>query len=285
MDKEYYEALYNLERDFNPEGITTEDIKIADEVASKILSIGRNKCSLDKQELDLLRLLNSVAPIFYQIGCIEAANNTYSILSNINYQIVDNSEPHLFSTYAEAIGDNGMIAKKTVTIAVPSIVNNISSVFMAHEVSHALKEQNPFECQLIYRLNEMIPMLIELIAAYKSDRLTFNEIINSRFDLLFNAAYYYQKIKKELDKFKDKKIPNYLYSALGNTVVYLNSFYYTVAFFNTYLDYPDVIIRYINLVLNNTLSTKEVINSSIRIGLIENFLEEFNNGLDFIQKK
>ncbi len=285
MDKEYYNSLYDLQSQFQPGKITNDDLKISLLVANEILAIGKRNSLVDSQEIELLNLLNSVAPIFYDIGCYEAASKTYSILSNIDYYLTETNRPELFVTYAEVFEkSNGQLAKTTVSIAVPSVVNNVSSVFMAHEVSHALKETNPWECKLSYRLSEMIPMLIELIAGYNKDKIAFKEVITGRFNLLFSEAYYFKKIFKEVGKYSNDKIPNYLYAALGSTVVYLNSFYYTVAFFRTYLSYPDTIIKYINLVLNNALATEDIIEDSINRGLIQSFLEEYRKGMDFIKK-
>lgn len=285
MDRELYEALYDLQQEFEPSKITNDDLKIALMVANEIIAIGKRDNLIDNQETELLTLLNSVAPIFCDIGCYDAASKCFSLLNNVDYYMDEGNNPACFLSNAQIIETTaGLAAKEVVSIVVPSVVNSVSSVFMAHEVSHALKEKNPLECKLSYRLSEMIPMLIELIVGFNKDKTSFREIITGRFNLLFSEAYYFKSILKEIKKYNIKKLPKYLYAALGSTVTYLNSFYYTVAFFETYLTYPDTIINYINLVLNNTLSTEDVIKSSINSGLIESFLTEYRAGMERLKK-
>lgn len=286
MDKEFFEELYKLQSSFKPKNISNKDINIANRVANEILKIDYRDSQLENKELNLLYILNSSIDLLCDIGCNSVSDKVVSLLNGINFELSGSESPVQFITYAKIINTTGgMVAKKTMSIAVPGIINDVSDVFVAHEISHSLKEENPFECRLVYNLMEMIPMLIELIAGYNKGLITFREVIIGRFNLLHGEAYFFKKIMSEIKKYSGDKIPAYLYSALGSTIVYLNSFYYTLALFYTYLSNPEYIIQYINLVLNCSITSEDVIKNVINIGLVSSFDDEFNLGLNYLKKE
>lgn len=285
MDKEFYTSLYHLQKQFQPNKITNDEIRTAWKVANEVIAIEQKESTFATSEIVLLDLLNSVASVFYDIGCYEASTHSFSILSGLQYQLLEDSLPYSFVTYSETVkSTDAFLSKKAVSIAVPSAVNATSSIFLTHEVSHALKETNPQECKLIYNLNEMIPMLIELIAGYVRGSAVFKEVVLSRFRLLYGEAVFFKKVMGEIKKCSSGKIPAYLYSALGNSLVYLNSFYYTVALFHVYLSYPEYIVSFIDQVLNQEMSSADVLHACVCSDLVSSYEEEFRQGLETIQK-
>lgn len=285
MDKEYYTTLYHLEKQFQPSKISKKEMCIASKVAEEVCAFPTRESFFPSSEIVLLDLLNSVSSVFYTIGCYEASDRSFSILENVNYQVVDGLHPYEFITYSEIFKNtDSFLSKKAVSIAVPSVVNTTSTIFLTHEICHALKEKNPQECKLVYNLNEMIPMLIELIAGYAQGPAVLKEVVASRFHLLYGDAVFYKKVLKEIKKYSAGKIPGYLYSALGSALVYLNSFYYTVGLFHVYLSYPSVIISFVEMVLNQKMSSEDLLSKCIYANLVSSYEEEFHQGLASIRK-
>lgn len=254
-----YEQLEKLNSSFKPVSISLEDKKRAEMVAHDICENNSKTKILSSNEVDFNEMLAEAAMNFYEIGLFNVAKQAVSILNTVQYYSMTDSKEEEFIVYSEVSETGAFYAKKVNSVFVPESFNQSSSVFLCHEIAHILKERNSYECKFVYTLQEVIPMLLELIIAYnKNDLNILREVFRRRQELLSKQAYYYNELNKLTNvscSLEDKKLLN---TALGTCLVYLNSFYYSLALFNCYLDDQDYVIKIINGVLNGNFTTKDM---------------------------
>lgn len=280
FDKEFYSSLKELNDCFSPTPFTQDDIRRSDEIVRQLFSIHKNFEPNFEGALPFNTVLQGSLEYLYKIGCSVSLNDTVSILNNLEYRMIEGAKVSTFVTNSMIVNANGSVSKKAVSIYAPEFMNESSKIFMLHEISHILKERNNVECQNAYTLMEFIPMLIELISAYKSkNKKLVTEIVVEREKMLYAEAIKYCRIKKEINdscNISDKEI---LETALGTSVVYLNSFYYTLAVFNYYLDNEGYIIDLISAILNGQLTTFDMIDKFILRDSYFSLSTEYNGGL------
>jgi hypothetical protein len=158
-----------------------------------------------------------------------------------------------------AVRTGTMVAKHPYYLEVPRVFNKSSVHFMVHEVAHMLKESNPCECKGVYTDIEVIPILLELISAYKKgDNNTFKK----RELIMYDTALMFKELHKDRKNNSIAQLDMKAFNACyRQCILYLNSFYYSLRLFSMYLDAPKYVLGIIDDVLSHRLTTRDVINN------------------------
>ena len=140
---------------------------------------------------------------------------------------------------------------------IPYELDELSHIFIGHEVMHVLAlSYNYEEWKYALLYNEVIPMLYELIQADDENFETKKNIINLRLSMLvkmYNNAYndeILEKLQNDKEGLKYYQIPEHQYFI---------SFYYTALVYKMYNDSPEDILTIIKNVLNQKITTKEML--------------------------
>jgi hypothetical protein len=97
-----------------------------------------------------------------------------------------------------------------------------------------------------------------MISAYKSGD---NNVFKKREVLMLDIAYGFKKLNEDFEYNRiSKDDMNGFMACYRYNILYLNSFYYALRLFAMYLDAPVYILGIIDDVLNQKLTTREVIN-------------------------
>lgn len=100
------------------------------------------------------------------------------------------------------------------SLNIPYQLDNLSYIFLGHEVIHLLKDTNPKEWENLLRHCDILPMLYELIQLkYKRENVR-KSIIHKRMQLLFEMHQNVRNAKKIIGNTSDfeiYKLPEYQY--------------------------------------------------------------------------
>ncbi len=282
FDYDFYLNYDKVNQSFSPTACTEDDLKRAQQVGLDVF-LYEKKYEAVREKTNLNVLLSKALYQMDCIGCIANMNETISLLNSLEYYY-DDGDPSLFSTISEIEKTKTGSIKKAKYIVVPMVFNSSSCFFMSHEISHILKERNPKECKNVYTLQEVIPMLIELILSFLSnERYTFQSLVNDRMKILSLEAKRYFEIRNEMDYTIEKDKKNALRIGMLLSSVYLNSFYYSLVLFQMYLCHPSFIKELIASVLNLEITTDEMIEIVLQEKRPESVQESYQKGMRMIK--
>lgn len=152
---------------------------------------------------------------------------------------------------------------------IPADLRELHTFFFVHEQMHAVKDTNYSEYVYNLILGETIPIFYEFMI-YNPNEVLKKELIKFRLKyLLINRLEY----EKYVDKFDNSygrdtfilgltepsdmtKLYEYICSKIGR---YLNSFYYALILYNMYKENADKILRLVSKVLNQEMTTYELL--------------------------
>lgn len=194
-----------------------------------------------------------------------------NILNKIQISKVD--DDFGFGTYIrygiDEANDSVDLVGKVKSYAIPNNLYEISSIFLAHEHIHALKDTIYYEYIYNMTIGETIPLFYELISCGDNDNLR-NEMIKIRLMFLldnreeyclFNDLLNNKEINSKFDGINfdiaESDMYNYLRTKVGS---YLNSFYYAIILYNLYKDNPLVILNLVSSVLRKEMTTLDLLN-------------------------
>lgn len=159
---------------------------------------------------------------------------------------------------------------------------DLSVYMLTHEHMHALKDINLNEFR--DTLVEVIPLFYELMI-FDSDEKMKRELMRYRLGVLYAEGVVFSECNKELingeisyskNLFDESDCETYgLYNfARSDSGKYLNSFYYSMMLYLKYQENPRKILHLVSKVLNNRLTTFELLNKlgiygDIKSGLFE----------------
>lgn len=258
FDKKYWDELASSLELFNPYPLTQSEIDISLMVSKEILWKYKERIMDKYPQIPFGSVLKEATNVFNNLGLDNSAARAVSILSQMQFK--DNSSLAIenFTVQSLPIRTGAFVCKHPYYIEVPRAFNISSISFMAHEITHILKEDNPKECRGVYSDNEVIPMLIEMISAHKKGD---DNVFKKRELLMLDIVYKFNGLREDLDcnRIREEDF-NGFNAFYRHTILYLNSFYYSLKFFNMYLESPQYVIGIINDVLTHRLTTREVIN-------------------------
>lgn len=162
---------------------------------------------------------------------------------------------------------------------VPQIIDTNATVFLTHELIHAIKETNLEEYKLVVVLSDVIPIFYELIGTENSLEMR-KDILNIRITTLdFERSTY----KNATTNMKKSMHERDLYKVMQNrSGQYLNSFYYAVILYHMYKCDKERIIGAINRVLRREMTTLDML---VELGIYTvDKTQIFDEELDEIKK-
>lgn len=282
FDSSYFLGFSNLVSVFNPTLVSLDDMERSYIVAEEMKKY--NKSYSDKRiDTDLNTLLSSAIYDLESLGCVTSVSDTVSLVNGLDYYHSEDSSPYLFATLSQAEMTCSGFAKKAKTIILPSSFSTSSRCFIGHELTHILKERNPRECNNVYTVQEMVPILVELMIAYMSlEDDDFARLIDDRLHLIAEEARgflkYRDAIKNCYSKYKEA-----LKIAMSISSGYLNSFYYAVSIFQYFLDNPSYIASLVAAVTRMEITTNDMINILLNKYNNDEMNNEYREGIKLIK--
>ncbi len=259
FDKEKWDELASSYEYFRPYPLTQDEIDRSTLIADEIISKYEERTIDEYPPMTFGNVLQGAATVYYNLGMHGSAKGAVSILSQIQYQDNEKNDVESLTVQSMMIRTGAMVSKRPYYLEVPRTFNASSVHFMAHEIAHMLKESNPYECKGIYSDLEVIPILIEMISAHKKGD---NNVFKKRELLMLDIAYSFKKLQEDLDNNRIKKEDMNGFNALyRQNILYLNSFYYALRLFAMYLQIPQYVLGIVEDVLNQRLTTRDVINN------------------------
>lgn len=258
FEKEYWEELGKSIELFKPYPLTQDEIDRSILIADEIIDNYSKRIIEDREPIPFGTALIKSATVYQQLGMYKIAKQAINILSHINYQDNNSNKEEDLTVQSLMIKTGATVSKRPYYLEIPKTINSTTIHFIVHEIAHMLKESNYKECKGIYSDIEIIPILIELISAYISDD---NNVFKKRESLMFEIAYNFRRLQEDIEnnliEDKDQIGFNTLYR---QNILYLNSFYYSLRLFTMYLEAPLYVLVIIEDVLNQKLTSREVIN-------------------------
>ena len=222
LDKNKYAELASYFEYFNPDRLDTTQIEHSETVTDDILSSYSKRTFINECNISLASLISGTEKLFENIGLHRVANLTKSILSITRIDLETDNTDFDFSVISDIAFDGKFYYKVPDKIIVPKCCVLSSKHFLAHEVSHILKELNAFECESVYTLEEVLPIAIELITAYENKCF---EVFKKRELLLVETIDMYLKLSRDKKYISNEDIFGFM-SCYRKCIMYLNSFYY-----------------------------------------------------------
>lgn len=264
INQEYVDALDSNYKALNAEALTMDEYKRCYEIAKQIYFQYKDRSELaNYHNRTPERVYSDVIDDLQVFGDVRITRSATSVLNSSKKVLVNEDNPTLFTIFSKLSGNTGCYYRETEMIYIPRALADYSSPFLCHEIGHSIKNLNPEENRTIKTLEEVIPILIELITAYETcDIYTFKNVCSNRLDFMItNSCRFinsYNMIRsKDIDS-EEKKLYRF---DLELNACYLNSFYYVMSLFNLYLKDNILVLEYVAKVLNGEMTTKEMIKS------------------------
>lgn len=258
FDKEHWYELGKAFEAFKPYPLTQDDIDRSLLIADEILNKFEERTLVEYPPMTFGNVLQGAATVYYNLGMHSSAKRAVSILSHIQYQNNDSMDIENLTVQSLAIKTGATVCKQPYYVEVPKVFNTSSIHFMAHEIAHMLKESNHLECKGVLSDAEVIPILVEMISAHKKGD---NNVFKKRELLMLDIAYAFKKLHEDLenDRISKEDMESFI-ACYRYNILYLNSFYYALRLFAMYLQIPQYVLGIVEDVLNQRLTTRDVIN-------------------------
>lgn len=258
FDKEHWYELGKAFEVFKPYPLTQDEIDRSLLIADEILRNYKERSLVEYPEMTFGNVLQGAATIYYNLGMHRSAKRAVSILAHIQYQNNDSMDIENLTVQSLAIKTGATVCKQPYYVEVPKVFNTSSIHFMAHEIAHMLKEYNYLECKGVLSDAEVIPILVEMISAHKKGD---NNVFKKRELLMLDIAYAFKKLHEDLenDRISKEDMESFM-ACYRYNILYLNSFYYALRLFAMYLQIPQYVLGIVDDVLNQRLTTRDVIN-------------------------
>lgn len=264
---------------FKPSPLTATEIRNSLLIADELIDNYQERVLEQVQELSFGKVLQEAAAVYYNLGMHVNAQNAVSLLQRVQYEDNKSYEFDKITYQSMAVRTGTMVAKHPYYLEVPRVFNKSSVHFMVHEVAHMLKESNPYECKGVYTDIEVIPILLELISAYKKrDNNTFKK----RELIMYDTALMFKELHKDRKNNSIDQVDMKAFNACyRQCILYLNSFYYSLKLFAMYLESPDYVLGIVDDVLSHRITSANVIGHYIKDDTysLDVGLEEFRSRL------
>ena len=278
IDKKFYSALDDAYKTVNVRDLTVAKIAEVDKKSDSFLSAFIECNAVDETGSNLSEMRNNVLHYYSIFEDEGIMTDVVSYLNGISYYVHEGDYAE-FYVYANAVKGKTGVYKEPVQMVIPEELKYTSSIFAAHEMAHMLKERNPKECEEFAYFGEVIPMLMELIIAYSYEYSNAQCVFKRRSDGIRSQSKSFKELYKYYKGLSDLEEKKLYVTAMNECGNYVNSFYYTLAFFALYIANKRFVLRLISYVLKGRCTTSDVIRyiSEYDIDrLYESGLEEFN---------
>lgn len=272
--------LLNIKNMFNMLGFELLDYNDKRNINNMLSRIGKIKvrAQVANDVVCLDEVLENSLKYFDMFGS-DIKDRIVSITDSISYVPFFEKSSEFTCAISYSKGLDGKLNPGTGVVdhyKVPVFFSPISSICLAHEHIHALKETNYKEYKYSQVLGDVLPILYELIIT-KDDIKLRKDLIIVWFNLISEYKIVYNRAKDMASKhFNDKDLFKIQLTQVGQ---YLNSFYYALILYNKYESNPDMIISLMEMVLRGELITIEMLNllNLYPKGDIDTFGLEFDN--------
>lgn len=259
-NRKFYEEFGDTSELLRPYPLTIDEIERSKIVAREIIENYTTRSLENRSDISLGNMLRKTSMLYFEIGLCKTAESVVSLLNQINYDTNYSKDDCVFTVESLLVRQDldknrDIVGKDCCYIRVPAVLTLDSSYFMAHEVAHVLKEKNPQECRGALTDIEVIPILLELIGAYEDQN---DNVFKKRECLMLDIALLFEDLCKDLGKVKQEDSKSYN-ACFRHCILYLNSFYYSMKLFAIYLENPDFVVRIIDFILTNKISTREIV--------------------------
>ena len=212
----------------------------------------------------------------------EISKYIYQLLKNINITQSDSVEDNMFIFFNAIKANTGWIRIPT-EIIIPDKLTKEAPAHLAHELSHVLKELNSNEFKYINVMQDVIPLLIELIIALEHEDLKVKlNIVNKIQSDFYATALRTKELQGSLGDTKNPFIQIYIKEAIQINYQYFNSLYYSLALLDLYLENPRIVLNSVKNVLLRQKTTRELIDEllpsrDIKMGHYKDGISEYNS--------
>ena len=179
--------------------------------------------------------------------------NYIDYLSNINLFAITDSQ----YDYITCLSFKNKISNNTIkSIKIPFNLSCISPIWLGHEYIHSLKDKEHEEFYNSFLVSEVIPLFYEILITNSNLNYLHDAWKDNRLYLLKNAKDNYIILKKSYDNGSNKYSLNQIMNYYGK---YLISYYYAVNLYHLYLNNNDEIINKVKKVLNNKITSIDLL--------------------------
>ncbi len=276
LDKRIWNSLGESYAKFNPYSLTLDEIKRSEIIAKEIIENYSDRKVLFYPEMTFGSVLQGTSLFFYDLGLHTVAADVVSILANTSYYSNGSICEENFTVQSTIEGTGAKVAKKCLYVEVPTIFTSTSIGFVAHEVSHIIKESNHEECRGIYSNTEVLPILIEMIYGYEKKD---NNIFKKREILMLDIAKLFINLTSDKNDININENIGFE-ACYRQCILYLNSFYYSLKLLAMYIKDKEFVLNLIGNVLGNNCTTKHVIDI-----YLNDSIDDYSDGLMIFRDK
>ena len=281
IDRTYYSALGKLFNTVGAAELTGAQLSKVSRISDDVLDVLRTTTLQDEKGSDFSSVRRDALSYFYMFNDSRIINDAIDMLNKVEYYCDETYDYAMFQVLSRVVNGRTGAYKVPAKVIVPENMKKTSSVFMAHEITHMLKERNELECKDLTNFGEVIPMLMELIIAYSHEYEDTESIFGKRSEIIKCSAKSFKELYAEYKNNATLSVDKEMKTAMTESGLYVNSFYYTLALFSFYLKDSRYILSLIAEVLNCNMTTRDLINLVIRdsYDMYLDGLREFNNSL------
>ena len=281
IDRTYYSALAGLYNTVGAKELTGAQLAKVSRISDDVIQVLGSSSLKDERTSDFGTTRREAISYFYMFEDKKILNDAIDFLNKVEYFSDESYDYSMFNVLSRAVKARTGAYKVPAKVIVPENFKKTSSVFLAHELVHMLKERNELECKDMVDFGEVLPMLIELIIAYSHEYENTENILGKRSELIKTSARCFKDLYNEYKANASLVNDVPTKAALSEAGSYINSFYYTLGLFSLYLRDSRYMLNMIADVLNCRMTTRDLITYTVHnsYDMYQDGLDSFNNSL------
>lgn len=281
IDRTYYSALHDVYSTVGAHSLTGAQLTKVSRISNDLINILSSSAEVDEHGSDFSTVRREALTYLYMFNDSGLINDAVELLNKVEYYSDESYDYAMFTVLSHAMKASTGAYKVPAKLIVPTKFRKTSSVFMAHELIHMLKERNELECRDMINYGEVLPMLIELIIAFSYEYENTENILGKRSESIKISARCFKELFEEYKSNTMLGTDKATLAALDESGSYVNSFYYTLALFSLYLRDSDYMLNMISNVLNCRMTTRDLITYTVHnsYDLYQDGLSKFNSSL------
>lgn len=281
IDRTYYSALHDVHSTVGAHSLTGAQLTKVSRISNDLINILSSSAEVDERGSDFSTVRREALTYLYMFNDSGLINDAVELLNKVEYYSDESYDYAMFTVLSHAMKASTGAYKVPAKLIVPTKFRKTSSVFMAHELIHMLKERNELECRDMINYGEVLPMLIELIIAFSYEYENTENILGKRSESIKISARCFKELFEEYKSNAMLGTDKATLAALDESGSYVNSFYYTLALFSLYLRDRDYMLNMISNVLNCRMTTRDLITYTVHnsYDLYQDGLSRFNSSL------
>ena len=281
IDRTYYSALHDVHSTVGAHSLTGAQLTKVSRISNDLINILSSSAEVDEHGSDFSTVRREALTYLYMFNDPGLINDAVELLNKVEYYSDESYDYAMFTVLSHAMKASTGAYKVPAKLIVPTKFRKTSSVFMAHELIHMLKERNELECRDMINYGEVLPMLIELIIAFSYEYENTENILGKRSESIKISARCFKELFEEYKSNAMLGTDKATLAALDESGSYVNSFYYTLALFSLYLRDSNYMLNMIANVLNCRMTTRDLITYTVHnsYDLYQDGLSRFNSSL------